>query len=134
MAFLRGSVILDHLHGAVRDADRGKVGHGLAVRLGVHGHALLAHRRQHLEVVDVVGWREGVEEFSFFLEGVRLVSPGETGISLCGLFAVDWIRVVGCGVVDDKGSRRIDIVRHLWFFAALACLQPEWYSYHQGQK
>jgi hypothetical protein len=83
-AFLRGSVILDHLHGAVRDADRGKVGHGLAVRLGVHGHALLAHRRQHLEVVDVVGWREGVEEFSFFLEGVRLVSPGETGISLCG--------------------------------------------------
>lgn len=75
-ALLRRSVILDHLHGAVCDADRGKVGHGLAVRLWVHGHALFAHRCQQLEVVDVVGWREGVEEFSFFLERVRLMFPG----------------------------------------------------------
>jgi hypothetical protein len=29
---------------------------------------------------------------------------------------VDWIRFVGCGVVDDKGRRRIDIARPLWFF------------------
>jgi hypothetical protein len=65
------SLLLDRLHRPVGDANRRKIRHGLAVCLRVHRDALLAHRRQHLEVVDVVGRREGVEEFGLFVERVR---------------------------------------------------------------
>ena len=44
--------------------------HGFLVGFGVHGHALLSHGRQQLEVVDVMRRRERVEELRFLIERV----------------------------------------------------------------
>ena len=84
----------------IADADRRKVRHRLAVVLRVHRLARLAHRRQQLEVVDVVRRRERVEEFRFFLGCTKSVVSEGGG-------ARGWAKVCGRergGGRDSTGS------------------------------
>jgi hypothetical protein len=64
------SLSLFPIHRPVRDPDRRKIRHRLAIRVRIHRHALLAQGTQQLEVVDVVGGREGVEELGLLVERV----------------------------------------------------------------
>jgi hypothetical protein len=61
---------LTNLNTPITNPDSGEICHRLAVALGVHRNALLAHRRQHLEVVDIESRREGVEELGLLIERI----------------------------------------------------------------
>ena len=89
--------------GPISDPDRRKIRHRLAVVLRVHRLARLAHRGQQLEVVDVVRWREGVEEFGFVLE-----TKGERGMAWDRLGWVRWDRrgQIGGSEMGDGGRGR----------------------------
>ena len=61
---------LNDLNTPITNPDSGEISHRLAVAVWVHRNALLAHCRQHLEVVDIESRREGVEELGLLVERI----------------------------------------------------------------
>jgi hypothetical protein len=86
------------IHRSIRNSNRRKIRHGLAIRVRIHRHALLAHGAQQLEVVDVVCGREGVEELGLLVERV-----GE------GVWRARWYRhIVARLGVDDRAVLAVE--------------------------
>jgi hypothetical protein len=86
------------IHRSIRNPNRRKIRHGLAIRIRIHRHALLAHGAQQLEVVDVVCGREGVEELGLLVERV-----GE------GVWRARWHRhIVASLGVDDRAVLAVE--------------------------